>query len=135
MSTFAELGKEKYISVTTFKRDGTPVSTPVWCASDDGQRVLVHTASNSWKVRRIRRNSHVRVTPCSGMGKPHGAPVDAEARIVTDTGLVEQLLRRKYGLVYRLVHALGVVDRRLRGRPVPESVTIEITAPPTNAGF
>jgi hypothetical protein len=56
--------------------------------------------------------------------------VPAEARIVADTALVERLLERKYGLFYRLIHSYGVVNRRLRHRPVPASVTIEIVAPP-----
>jgi hypothetical protein len=49
---------------------------------------------------------------------------------VADTALVERLLERKYGLFYRLIHSYGVVNRRLRHRPVPASVTIEIVAPP-----
>jgi PPOX class probable F420-dependent enzyme len=44
-----DLAQEKYVSLTTFKRDGTPVSTPVWCAGDDG-RLLVWTGASTWKV-------------------------------------------------------------------------------------
>jgi len=116
-------------ALTTFRRDGTPVSTPVWCASDD-EHVLVHTAANSWKVKRIRRDGHIRVAACTGMGKLRGETVEAEARIVADTALVERLLKRKYGFSYRLIRSYGVVNRWLRRKPVPASVTIEIVAPP-----
>ena len=128
MPTLAELGQEKYISITTFKRDGTPIATPVWCASDDG-RVLVHSAADSWKVKRIRRDGHVLVTPCSGTGKLRGESVQAEARVLADTTLVQRLLKRKYGLSYRLIHDYGAASRWLRHKPSPESVTIEIVRP------
>lgn len=121
----SDLGKEPYISLTTFKRDGTPVSTPVWVAGDDG-RLLVHSAADTWKVKRIRRDSHVRVASCGATGKVHGEAIAAEAAIRPDTALVEELEARKYGLKYRLVHLSGVLNRTLRRQPAPESVTIEI---------
>ena len=133
MATLAELGNVKYVSLTTFKRDGTPVSTPVWAAGDDG-RLLVWSAASTWKVKRIRRDGHVRVAKCSGTGKLRGDAVDAQARILPETKLVQELLARKYGLSYRLVHGWGVVTRWLRRRPEAESVTIELVPPPGPAG-
>jgi uncharacterized protein len=122
---FAELANEKYVSVTTFRRDGTPVSTPVWVVGEDG-RLLVHTAAASWKVKRIRRDPHVRVTPCSATGKPRGEAVDAEATLLPETAAVEELLAKKYGLTYKLVSGVNAVIRFVRRRsPVP-SVTISI---------
>jgi hypothetical protein len=56
MSGVGTLAGEKYISLTTFKRDGTPVATPVWVVSDDGRRLLVWTAAQTWKVKRLRRD-------------------------------------------------------------------------------
>jgi PPOX class probable F420-dependent enzyme len=120
-----DLGEEKYVSVTTFKRDGTPVSTPVWVARDDG-RLLIHTGAQSWKVRRIRRDNHVRVAGCSFNGKVHGEVFDGEATILTDTARVQALEARKYGLVYRLFRRLSVMNRRLRRKPDEESVTIAV---------
>ena len=121
----SDLAGEPYISLTTFKRDGTAVSTPVWVAGDGG-RLLVHSAASTWKVKRIRRDSHVRVAPCGATGKIHGEALEGEAAILGDTALVEELEARKYGLMYRLIHLLGVVSRTLRRQPVPDSVTIEI---------
>ena len=119
------LADEKYVSLTTFRRDGTPVSTPVWVAGDDG-RLLVWTAAGSWKAKRIRRDGHVRVTPCTAGGKPRGEPVEAEAVILPETVLVERLLARKYGLAYRAVRGLNVALRTLRRRPAVPAVTLEI---------
>jgi hypothetical protein len=65
------------------KRDGTPVSVPVWCAADNGS-LLVFSEADSWKVRRIRRDAHVRLAPCSARGRPRGPAVDADASLVED---------------------------------------------------
>jgi uncharacterized protein len=121
----SDLAKEPYVSLTTFKRDGTPVSPPVWVAGEDG-RLLVHSAADTWKVKRIRRDNHVRVAPCGATGKIHGEAIEAEAAILADTTLVEELEARKYGLMYRLIHLFGLLNRTLRRRPAPASVTIEI---------
>jgi uncharacterized protein len=120
-----DLGEETYVSLTTFKSDGTPVSTPVWVARDDGQ-LLVHSAAASWKVRRIRRNKHVRLAGCSYNGKVHGPSFAGEARILADTARVQQLEAEKYGVIYRVIRGLTALNRRLRRTPDLEAVTIAI---------
>jgi uncharacterized protein len=125
--TFEDLAQERYISLTTFKRDGTPVSTPVWVAGEDGQ-LLVWTAADSWKVKRIKRDSHVRVAPCSARGKVHGETLDGAATILVETAHVQELEQRKYGWRMRAVGALTAFARFLRRRPAPESVTLAITS-------
>ena len=61
----------KYLSITSFKRDGAGVATPVWFVVD-GERLLVFTDPNSFKAMRIRRNPRVRVAPCSASGRLWG---------------------------------------------------------------
>jgi PPOX class probable F420-dependent enzyme len=100
------LAGERYISLTTFKRDGTPVSTPVWVVSDDGRRLLVWSGARTWKVRRLRRDPRVLVAPSSFRGVERGARVAGRARVVPDPG-VDGLLRRKYGLLKRAVDLLN----------------------------
>jgi PPOX class probable F420-dependent enzyme len=85
-----DLGDETYVSLTTFRRDGTPVLTPVWVARDDG-RLLIRSAANGWKVKRIRRDKHVRVAGCSFNGKVHGETFDVEATVSADTAAVQEL--------------------------------------------
>jgi uncharacterized protein len=100
------LARERYISLTTFKRDGTPVSTPVWVVSDDGRRLLVWSGAKTWKVRRLRRDPRVLVAPSNYRGRERGERVCGQARLIPDPG-VNALLRRKYGWQKRAVDLLN----------------------------
>jgi PPOX class probable F420-dependent enzyme len=102
------LAGERYISLTTFKRDGTPVSTPVWVTSDDGQRLLVWSAKKTWKVRRLHRDPRVLVAASNFKGKERSKRIEGRARAISDSG-VDGLLRRKYGWQKR---ALDLLNRR-----------------------
>jgi uncharacterized protein len=117
------MAKERYISLTTFKRDGTPVSTPVWVVSDDGERLLVWSAASTWKVRRLRRDPRVLVAASNFRGKERGARLAGQARVVADPG-IDELLRRKYGWQKR------VLDR-INGRGDTAWATIEISDSPS----
>jgi len=68
----AALADEKFISLTTFRRDGTAVPTPMWFALD-GERILVWTSPTAGKAKRIRNNPHVTVAPCTVRGNVTGA--------------------------------------------------------------
>ena len=72
----------KYISVETFKKNGTGVKTPVWYVLQDG-KFYVYTEADSWKVKRIRNNPRVRVAPCDIRGNVKGDFIDARAEIIT----------------------------------------------------
>ena len=122
----AGLARERYISLTTFKRDGTAVSTPVWVGSDDGERLLVWTGAGTWKAKRIRRDPHVRVAPCDARGRPRGDAVEATARVLDDPGIAERVLRRKYRIQKPALDAFNSLMSRVRRRPPGRSVTIEI---------
>jgi uncharacterized protein len=121
----AELANERFVSITTFKRDGTPVSTPVWVVGENGA-LLVISEADSWKVKRIRRDGHIRIAPCNARGALRGRPFDADATIDTDTTTVEALLARKYGLIYRAYIRFSSLTRTLRRQPTPRGVTIRI---------
>ena len=122
----ADLADERYVSLTTFKKDGTPVSTPVWVAGDDDGHLLVLTGADSWKVKRIRRDHHIRLAPCTGTGKLRGDAIDAQAEIVEDTQLVEELEERKYGWQKHLAQAITESMRWIRRQPTPEAVMLVI---------
>jgi PPOX class probable F420-dependent enzyme len=124
--TFEDLAREPYISLTTFKRDGTAVSTPVWVAGEDGQ-LLVWTAADSWKVRRIKRNGHVRVAPCNARGKPHGEALDGMATVLPESSHVEELEGEKYGWRMIAIGTLTRFGRFIKREPTPESVMLTIT--------
>ncbi|KJY24087.1 pyridoxamine 5'-phosphate oxidase [Streptomyces sp. NRRL S-444] len=97
--TLDELDRGKYVSLTTFRKDGTPVATPVWAVADGGE-LYVWTRTDSWKVKRIRNNGRVTVSPCDVRGRvAQGAPVlEGEARLLDEAGLkwVRKLMLRKY---------------------------------------
>jgi uncharacterized protein len=105
--------------VTSFKRDGTGVATPVWFVSD-GTRLFALTDIHSAKVRRIRRNPRVLVASCRVDGKLRREPVPAQAEVLTtsaDLDCVQKLLQDRYKISYRVVMLFYRLGRRLRGRP------------------
>ncbi len=72
-----------YARLTTFRKSGEPVSTPVWFALGPGhERVYVFTDVESGKVRRIRNDPRVGLAPSGFRGRPRGAEVRAEARVL-----------------------------------------------------
>src|SRR6266705_986756 len=87
----------KYVSITSFRRNGTGVATPVWFVQRDG-RVLVMTDAGSYKVKRIRRNPAVTVAPCTASGRLRGPALSGFAEVLADAEIpaVERLLARKY---------------------------------------
>lgn len=120
----------RYLSVTSFKRDGTGIATPVWFVSD-GQRLYALTDRASGKVRRIRRDPQVLIAPCRPDGHLRRPPVPARAEVLTDTASldrVQALLRDRYKLSYRLVMLGYRLGRRLRGQPsVADGAALAIT--------
>jgi PPOX class probable F420-dependent enzyme len=122
----------KYLSITSYRRDGSGVSTPVWFAAED-ERLLVMTDSKSGKVKRIRRNPYVTIAPCSGRGKSKATPMPARAELLpaSEVERAKRLIRRKYrfDLLFvgpiRAIQALFHPERRHEVTAI-----IAITAPP-----
>jgi PPOX class probable F420-dependent enzyme, Rv2061 family len=102
--TLDELGSAKYVSLTTYRKDGTPVPTPVWVVRD-GDELAVWTNARTGKVKRLRRNSTVTVATCTFRGKPRSAPVPARAELMPPerVGRVLDLIKRKYGISGRIL--------------------------------
>ncbi|MFC4016687.1 PPOX class F420-dependent oxidoreductase [Micromonospora sp. GCM10011542] len=111
MTTLDRLSAEKYLLLTTFRKDGRAVPTPVW-AVRDGEALAVWTRADSGKVKRIRRSGDVTVAPCDVRGRPHGAAVPAHATLYggAETRRVRDLLKHKY----RLIGRLSLLGSRLR---------------------
>jgi hypothetical protein len=119
----------KYLSITSFRRDGTGKATPVWFVQQDG-RLLVETDAGSYKVRRIRRNPRVVVAPCGPTGRLHGEPVTATAELLPDaeTGRVERLMARKYRVDLVFIKPIRSLQAaRHPGRPRGKPVILAIT--------
>ncbi|TQM54637.1 PPOX class F420-dependent oxidoreductase [Humibacillus xanthopallidus] len=102
----ADLGHERFVSLTTFRRSGEPVPTPVWVLPD-GRALVVSTPAGAGKLKRIRNDPRVTLQACDRRGKVDaGAPlVEGTAEIITDSAASEAVSRRlegKYGLEFRI---------------------------------
>ncbi|KQZ90715.1 pyridoxamine 5-phosphate oxidase [Phycicoccus sp. Root563] len=114
--TLDALGDEKFVSLTTFRKTGVGVSTPVWIGRE-GDALVVTTPSGSGKVKRLRNNTRVELQPCSRRGTVEdGAPtVAAVAEIVQGPEAMRRLdtvLRPKYGIEYLIVMTIEKIMRR-----------------------
>ena len=88
---------QKYISLTTFRKTGAGVATPVWFG-EDGDKLYVMTRSDMGKTKRIRNNPQVKVAPGTIRGKVTGAEFAATARILPpeEHQHARQSINRKY---------------------------------------
>jgi PPOX class probable F420-dependent enzyme len=111
----AQLADQKYLSLETYRKDGTPVATPVWFAQE-GRVFYVYSLANAGKVKRIRNNPRVRIAPCDIRGRLKGEWVDGEARILDQAGAekAHRLLNQKYGLVKRMGDFFSKLRKRAR---------------------
>ncbi len=101
------------VLLTTYRRDGTPVGTPVNIAVD-GDRAFVRTFDRAWKTKRLRNNPEAQIAPSTARGKPTGPAVRVRARLLSGDEATQagRALRRKY----RIVHGILVpLTHRLRG--------------------
>jgi PPOX class probable F420-dependent enzyme len=108
MNSPEQFNKKQYLNLETFRKNGESMKTPVWFVQD-GETIYVQTAANSGKVKRIRNNGRVNVTPCKMDGTPTGTWVPANAKEIADADVfkkVTRLLEKKYGLMKKLT-ALG----------------------------
>jgi PPOX class probable F420-dependent enzyme len=118
-------GDTRYIALTTYRRDGRPVTTPVWAAPLNGNLYVV-TARSTGKVRRLRATDRVRFAPSNMNGRRIlGAWHEGSGRVVEDEqrrGEALAALQRKYGWQM----SLAMLINRLRGLD-RERVVLELT--------
>jgi uncharacterized protein len=88
---------QKYISLKTFRKNGTGVATPVWFGEENG-KLYVMTRSDMGKTKRIRNNPQVQIAPCTIRGRVTGAEFPATARILPpeENAQARQTINRKY---------------------------------------
>ena len=108
---------QSFLNLETFYKDGRGVKTPVWFVQD-GEKLYVRTVADSWKVKRVRNNSEVKIVPCKSQGQPIGEWVPAQAQIITDQTRAEeinQLLTKKYGMQKRAFDLMGKLRKDQMG--------------------
>lgn len=110
---FHRLGREKYVELTTFRKNGVPVRTPVWIGAGQGD-LVVFTAPDSGKVKRIRNNGAVELAPCGRRGEVAPDVVRTPGRAVIITDPKEQRwaydrLAASYPIAFRVLTFVGAV--------------------------
>ncbi|SFF15501.1 PPOX class F420-dependent oxidoreductase [Blastococcus tunisiensis] len=124
------LPRSEYVSLTTFRRTGVPVATPVW-AAPDGDSLVVWTRADSGKVKRLRHTSRVTVAPCDVRGRVLGPAVEATAEFVPPPDHPGALaaLRHAYGLRFTLGNAISRAWHRALRRAGERHELLRISAP------
>ena len=122
--TFADVAKSEYVLLTTFTKDGKPKPTAIW-AAPAGDRLVVITQEQSWKVKRIRNTSRVTVARCDRSGNSNGEAVEATAAILDKSanGATYDAIGSRYGLIGKTFNVFS----KLRGG-MKKNVTIELKA-------
>jgi PPOX class probable F420-dependent enzyme len=128
MSGGTPLDTASYISLGSFKKDGSVVQTPVWVAPLDG-KLVVFTLRETYKIKRVQRNPAVRVAKCDVRGNILGGWFEGTCRVVDDKEHEKRAyasFREKYGLTMRLGDVMSTITGRIKRRVILE---ITLTSP------
>lgn len=114
----------QYVLLTTFRRDGTPIPTPLRVVGDGGS-LAVWPVRDSEVIECLATNAGVELAPCDVRGVPRGKPVAGRARLVDadEVERVRDLMVRKYGVVGR---ALLTTSRIRQGEGSPAALSITV---------
>lgn len=128
-----ELDQARYVSFTSYKKDGTAVSLPVWVVSFEGGYAFT-TDAGAFKVKRVRNNPNVTLRVCSVKGsvKPGTAEFRGTAEYVDEAtaARIDRAIRRKYWLAYRTFISPSNLWARIRGKAetaVPAAIKVTLT--------
>ena len=113
------LDKEQFVLLTSFKKSGEGVATPVWIAPVGASQLGVRTSDSTWKIKRINRNPRILLQPCnrSGQAKDGAAITEATAEVFSDADRVAEVHRAidaKYGLQAKLITMVQSVAAKIR---------------------
>jgi uncharacterized protein len=128
MDEIARLSEGSYLLLTTFRRDGRPVPTAVWLARE-ADALLVWSAEDAGKVKRIRHTPKVALAPCNARGKATGPEVTGQAELLgpEESLRARAVVLRRYGLLGRLT---GLASRIRHGRPSGAGIRITVPGEP-----
>ena len=126
---FDALAGGRYVRLSTFRKSGAAVPTPVWFARL-GENLYVVTGRNTGKVKRIRNNPDVVLAPCNFRGGPKGRDLRAVAGLTDERkgGPADRALRGKYGWQYRVFELV----EGLRG--AADDLVFLVLRPPAERG-
>jgi PPOX class probable F420-dependent enzyme len=132
------LADEKYVSFTTYRRNGTPVATPVWWVSivgeDGAERFGFWSSSSSGKVKRLRSDPKVLVQPSDGRGRVRSgtSPAAAAAQLVTDGAdfdAITAAVKAKYGVLTSITRFLAKANGFIKRKAIPYADVCVVVVP------
>jgi PPOX class probable F420-dependent enzyme len=127
------LQDEKYISFTTYKRDGTAVASPVWVVGLDGGRLAFWTGSTSGKAKRLRNDPKVLLQPCDGRGRVKPGTTATSGTATLETGAEAEAVRTKveakYGFMVGVTKTLRRLNNLVRRKKEPYGDVVVIVTP------
>ena len=117
MNELDRLSESKYISISTTRKNGEKIATPVW-VTREGNALYVITGADSGKVKRIRNNPHVEVAPCDARGRLKGDVVAGTVEFLDEDGTEEVRSRvsKRFGLMYKVLTLMEKVRGSGDGR-------------------
>ena len=127
-ATFPDLGREQCIALTTFRKTGQAVTTPVWFAISLGT-IYVETHADAGKLKRLRHTARVTLAPCTYSGKITGSVSKGNARMLTESEesrAASAALAKKYGRMCSLYHFVRNARRMLQRKAKVDEVYIAI---------
>ena len=127
-ATFPDFRREQCIALTTFRKTGQAVTTPVWFAISPGT-IYVETHADAGKLKRLRHTARVTLAPCTYSGKVTGAVIAGKARILTESEestAASAALAKKYGRMRSLYHFVRNARRMLQRKAKAGVVYIAI---------
>ncbi len=127
-ATFPDLRREQCIALTTFRKTGEAVTTPVWFAESLGT-IYVETHADAGKLKRLRHTVRVTLAPCTYSGKVTGSVIAGHARMLTESEestAASAALAKKYGRMCSLYHFVRNARRMLQRKAKVEVVYIAI---------
>jgi PPOX class probable F420-dependent enzyme len=126
--TFPDLRREQCIALTTFRKTGQAVMTPVWFAERLGT-IYVETHGDAGKLKRLRHTARVTLAPCTYSGKVTGSVSEGNARILTESEectAASVALSKKYGRIRSLFHFVRNAQRMFQRKAKVDVVYIAI---------
>lgn len=134
-----ELERARYISLTTFKRDGSSVSSPVWITGTRGTYVFT-TGGKAWKTRRLQRNPSVLVQICDMRGRinPTATRYLGNGEVLTSADAVsdaERALATKYGWQFRATKIFDGLKERFDWGDRQEVVAVQLSLVESRGGI
>jgi uncharacterized protein len=127
-ATFPDLGREQCVALTTFRKTGEAVTTPVWFAQSL-ETIFVETHADAGKLKRLRHTVRVTLAPCTYSGKVTGSLSAGNARILTEpeeSTAASAALSKKYGRMRSLFHFVRNAQRLLQRKAKVDIVYIAI---------